>query len=169
MADETKVTNEVTEAKEVSKTDKFKEHVQKIIFQVTGKKVSKSTAWELYKAIFHGSVEFVLNDPDKKVPLAGVCTLEVLETKPRGSKAGLDKDGNPIDGAEPWTCVPRFRVYPSSVVDNYVEYKYGLGDHEGIVEKHYGVFKTEEEVAAPAKEEKKADAVSEALSGLDEI
>lgn len=181
MAEENKVVE--TEAKEVSKTEKFKEHIQKIIWQTTGKKVSKSVAWELYKNIYHGSVEFVLNDADHKVPLAGVCTLEILETKPRGSKAGLDKDGNPIEGAEVWEVVPRMRVNSSSVVNKYVEWKYGLGNHTDVEEKHYGIFKSDEETEAEfkakaeKKAEKKADApaddteakVDEALVGLDEI
>lgn len=128
-----------------SKTEVFKEHLQLIIYQQTGKKVSKSKAWEIFKAITHGTVEFVLNLPketeedERKLPLAGVGTFQILETSPRGSKAGLDKDGNPIEGATPWPCVPRFRFYPSSTIDTLCEFKYGLGDHE-VTEKHYGLF-----------------------------
>ena len=131
--------------KERSKTEVFKEHLQTIIYQQTGKKVSKSKAWEIFKAITHGTVEFVLNIPqenegdEKKLPLAGVGTFQILETSPRGSKAGLDKEGNPIEGAVPWPCVPRFRFYPSSTIDTLCEYKYGLGGHE-VNEKHYGLF-----------------------------
>jgi len=156
-----------TEVKEVSKTEQFKEHLQKIIWQSTGKKVAKSTAWELYKNLFHGTVEFVLNDEDKKLPLAGVATFEILETKPRGSKAGLKQvvkeDGSKVweedPDAEAWDVVPRFRVYPSSVIDTLVEYKYGLGGHS-VEEKHYGIFKPDEETEAEFKAKdtaKKAD------------
>ena len=67
-----------------------------------------------------------------------------METSPRGSKAGLDKEGNPIEGAVPWPCVPRFRFYPSSTIDTLCEYKYGLGGHE-VNEKHYGLFAEEVE------------------------
>ena len=165
------------ETKEVSKTELFKEHIQKIIYQQTGKKVSKSVAWGLFKAIYHGSIEFAINQEDKKVPLSGVCTIEILETKPRGSKAGLDENGNPIEGAEVWPCVPRARFYPSSVVDKYVEYKYGLGNHEDVVEIHYGIYKTddapaeseaEETAEAPAESTEEVD-LDEALADLDEI
>ena len=93
MATEEKVEGtqeEVTEVKEVSETEKFKAHIQRIIFQETGKKVSKSVAWNLYKAMIHGSFEYTLNMEDnkageKKLPLSGVCTFEVINTKPRVS------------------------------------------------------------------------------------
>ena len=150
-------------AKERSKTDVFKEHIQKIVFNSLGVKVSKDKAWDLFKSTMHGTVEFVLNIQEgtdaegnktgKKLPLSGVGTFEILETKPRGSKAGLDPEGNPIEGAEVWPCVPRFRFYPSSTIDNLCEFKYGLGNHE-IEEKHYGIFAPVEE--APAKDDKKA-------------
>lgn len=178
------VKNEATvdakEVKERSKTDRFKEHVQKIIFQELGVKVSKDKAWSLFKAITHGTFEFVLNEEDKKLPLAGVGTYEILETKPRGSKAGLDKDGNPIEGAEAWECVPRPRFYPSSVMNKMVEQVYGLADH-GVEIEHYGIFKAEEPIAekvekaeksakkdkAPKKEAVKAEAVAEATDEVD--
>lgn len=149
------------EKKELSKTDAYKVHIQKIIFQELGVKVSRDKAWSLFKAIIHGTVEHVLHIEDKKLPLAGVGTFEVLETKPRGSKAGLDKDGNAIEGVEAWPCVPRFRFYPSSVVDNLVEYSYGLGDHQ-VEEKHYGIYKTEDAVQTEASTE--AAATKEAPS-----
>lgn len=147
------VKNETVETKELTKTDAYKVHLQKIIHQELGIKVSRDKAWGLFKAIIHGTVEHVINleGAEKKLPLAGVGTFEILETKPRGSKAGLDKDGNPIEGAEAWPCVPRFRFYPSSVIDNLVEFSYGLGDHD-IEVKHYGVYKTEEAVEAKAEE-----------------
>lgn len=146
-----------TTEKELRKTDVYKQHIQKIIYQELGIKVSRDKAWSLFKAIIHGTVQHVLKLEDKKLPLAGVGTWEVLETKPRGSKAGLDKEGNVIEGAEAWPCVPRFRFYPSSVIDNLVEHSYGLGGHE-VTEKNYGIYKSDEEVAAEAsaKEAKKA-------------
>jgi hypothetical protein len=145
MAEEIKVT-ETTEVKERSRTDLFKEHVQKMIYQTLGVKVSKDKAWAMFKNMIHGTTEFVLNieGDEKKLPLAGVGTFCILETKPRGSKAGLDKDGNPIEGAEVWNCVPRFRFYPSSVTAKMVEQVYGCADH-GIALSHYGIFKTEDE------------------------
>lgn len=147
MAEEIMAT-ETKEVKERSKTDCFKEHIQKIIYQTTGMKVSKDKAWAMFKNIIHGTTEFVLNieGEEKKLPLAGVGTFCILETKPRGSKAGLDKDGNPIEGAKIWDCVPRFRFYPSSVTEKMVEQVYGCADH-GIEVEHYGIFKTADEVA----------------------
>lgn len=170
---------ETVEKKELSKTDAYKVHLQKIIFQELGVKVSRDKAWSLFKGVIHGTVEHVLHIDDKKLPLAGVGTFEILETKPRGSKAGLDKDGNVIEGAEAWPCVPRFRFYPSSVVDNLVEHSYGLGDHE-IDEKHYGIYKeditdaveTPKKVATEKKEEVKSEepaAEVDEFDGLDDL
>lgn len=152
VKNEEKKVDVTSEVKERSKTDRFKEHIQKIIFQELGVKVSKDKAWGLFKAMIHGTTEFVLNDEDKKLPLAGVGTFQVLETKPRGSKAGLDEEGNPVEGAKVWPCVPRFRFYPSSVIDNLLEQEYGLEDH-GVEVKHYGIFKTDED-PVEKKEEK---------------
>lgn len=121
------------------KTDLYKEHVQRIIEQELGEKVSKDKAWTLFKAIIHGTVEFTLNQEDLKLPLAGVGNFEILKTKPRGSKAGLDKEGNPIEGATPWEFVPRFRFYPSVAVDRVVENSFDFGDHD-IEPKHYGIY-----------------------------
>lgn len=135
-----------------TKTDLFKQHLQKIIYQQLGVKVSKSKAWDLFKATQKGTVQFVLKDADNRLPLAGIGTFEVLKTQPRGSKAGLDKDGNPIEGATPWEFVPRFRFYPSSVIKDEVEQFFGLGDHNLEV-KDYGIFASDDE---PKVEEKKA-------------
>ena len=163
MPEEQVVAVEATETstKERGKTDVFKEHVQKIIFQTLGVKVSKEVAWNLFKAIQHGTVEFVINieGENKKLPLAGVGTFEILETKPRGSKAGLDPEGNSIEGAIPWPCVPRFRFYPSVTIDNLVEYSYGLGEHEINEDeiKHYGLYAPAAEPVVEAKPEKKAE------------
>lgn len=156
MAEVKNEEKKAVEVKEKSKTDRFKEHIQKIIYQELGVKVSKDKAWGLFKAIIHGTTEFVLNlDGDKKLPLSGVGTFQVLETKPRGSKAGLDDKGEKIEGAKVWPFVPRFRFYPSSVIDSLLEQFFDLEDH-GIEMKHYGIFRTEEEVAEPKKDEKAA-------------
>lgn len=147
MAEEKVIT-----AKDRSKTDVFKEHVQKIIFQSLGVKVSKDKAWALFKNMTHGTTEFVLNLEDKSLPLSGVGTFAILETKPRGSKAGLDKDGNKIDGAKVWPCVPRYRFYPSSVTEKMIEQVYGLEDH-GVEVKHYGIYAADEVVVDDGADE----------------
>lgn len=126
--------------KKVSKTDLYKQHLQRIIYQQLGVKVSKDKAWQLFKGVQKGTLEFVTKLEDHKLPLAGIGTYEIIETKPRGSKAGLDKDGKPIEGAKPWPCVPRYRFYPSSVIDDLVEKAYGLGDHDDVKEEHYGLY-----------------------------
>lgn len=145
---------EATVATPSTKTDDYKVHLQKIVYQELGIKVSKDKAWSLFKAIIHGTVEHIIHIQDKKLSLSGVGTFQVLETKPRGSKAGLDENGKAVEGAEVWPCVPRFRFYPSSVIDNLVEKSYGLGNHEDLEEKHYGIYRPEE--AEQGAEDKKA-------------
>lgn len=139
------------------KTDLFKQHIQRIIYQKLGVKVSKDKAWDLFKAMIHGTVEHVIHLDDKKLSLSGVGSFEILETSPRGSKAGLDKDNNPIEGAEVWSCVPRFRFYPSSTIHARVEKSYGLGNHDDLKEQHYGLYSEEEPEGKkePAKKDAK--------------
>lgn len=137
---------------EGTKTEILKKHLQLIVRQVTGNKVSQDTAWDLFKAITHGVVELTSELEDHKISLAGVGTFEVLETKPRGSKAGLDKDKKPIPGATPWKFVPRYRFYPSSTIDMLLEQKLGLAKHN-IEDKHYGLFSAATE-PAPKPEKK---------------
>lgn len=145
----------MSEVKEMSKTEQYKVHLQKIVAQELGVKVSKDKAWNLFKAVINGTVQFVLKLDDQKMPLAGVGTFEVLKTKPRGTKAGLDENGNAIPGAKVWEFVPRMRLYFSSVVDKQLEQFFGLEDH-GIEMKDYGIFVTDDAPAevveeAPAK------------------
>lgn len=141
----------MTEVKKVSKTDQYKAHLQAIIKQTTGQKVSKEVAWNLFKNIMAGTVQFTLNQEDHKLPLAGVGNFEVIKTQPRGSKAGLDKEGNPIPGAEVWEFVPRYRFYPSVAVERVVEDFFGLGGHE-LDKVNYGIY-AEDTVEEPAQEE----------------
>lgn len=131
-----------------AKTDRFKEHVQAIVKQTTGQKISKADAWELFKNIINGTVEFTLNQEDLKLPLSGLGKFEILKTKPRKSKAGLDADGNPDPNLKPWPFVPRFRFYPSVSIDRDVEHFFGLGDHN-IKREHYGIFKEDYNNEAP--------------------
>jgi nucleoid DNA-binding protein len=173
MAEITKNVEEAVEAKEAkmpTKTDLLKKNMQAIVKQSLGVKVSKEKAWDLFKAMIHGTVELTVNVEGKSIPLSGVGTFEVLETKPRGSKAGLDKDGNPIEGAKVWDCVPRFRFYPSSAIDKMLEQIYGLADH-GIEMKHYGIFAGEavEETAEEEVATAEVAATTEAPAEVDEI
>lgn len=150
------VTQVQEEVAKTSKTEVLKRHVQAIIQQTLDVKVSKGKAWDLFKALIHGSVELTLAVEGKSIPLAGVGTFQVLETKPRGLKAGLDKEGNPIEGAKVWPTVPRFRFYPSTNIDKGLEQKYGLADH-GITETHYGLFC--DDVQEKADKEEKSESV----------
>lgn len=156
MSKETVAATEKVETKERSKTDVYKEHLQAIIFQTTGNKVSKDKAWELFKNITHGTLQHVLNLPDKRLSLAGVGSFEILEAKPRGERAGLDKDGNTIKGAEVWACSPKYRFYPSASIEAVVEAAYG---HGTVETKNYGIYNKVDEVKeekAEAKADKKA-------------
>lgn len=154
------------EKRERSKTYRFKEHLQAIVRQELGVKVSMDKAWQLFKAINAGTEEFVLNLPSeegkgKRLPLSGIGTFSVIESKPRGSKAGLDKDGNQV--GESWPFVPRYRFYPSTAVNKRVEKFYGFGDHDDVELKHYGVFREDDDdtdVESPVVEEVEEEKVA---------
>lgn len=144
-----------------AKTDRVKQHIQAIIKQQLGVKVSKQAAWDLFKAIIHGMVQFTLNDEKQEVPLAGVGTFKVLQTKPRKSKVGKME------------YVPKFRFYPSSVIDKLLEQSAGFEDH-GIKQVDYGLFAKDvpaddEEPEKPkAKSKAKADPKKEDVPADDE-
>lgn len=112
-------------------TNLFKEHLQEIIKQRLGIEVSKFDAWNLFKDITHGTVEYTYNLDNMRFPLAGVGVFEVLKTSPRGRKK---EDG--------WEYVPRYRFYPSTAIDKLLEQILGFKDHE-IDVNHYGIFKTD--------------------------
>lgn len=165
MADEVKQETPPN-VKEASKTDLFKAHLQKMIKDVTGEKVAKSTAWDLFKTIILGTVEFVENqelEKDEKdesygarrLPLAGVGSFEIIHCKPRGTKAGLKKNekGEWVkdENGKVWPFVPRMRFYASSKIDDRLEQVFGLADH-GEEIKHFGLFLKEEQDAEPAPE-----------------
>lgn len=159
MSEENKETT-AEAAKEQSKTDAFKEHLQKIIKATAGVKVSKATAWNLFKDIILGTVEFTENQPLEKaeegdeeslgvrrLPLAGVGAFEVLNVKPRASKAGLKKNeaGEWVrdESLKVWPYVPRFRFRPSSKISERLEKVFGLAEHD-IEIAHYGKFASDE-------------------------
>ena len=165
-------------AKEQSKTQLFQSHIQEIVYQVTGKKVSRDTAWKLYKALMNGSVEFTLNQPEdakgnRTVSLAGVGKFTVSKSEPRGAKAGLDKDGNPVEGAEVWEFVPRVKFSFSSSVKAKVEGHFGFGEDPKEWEKT-GIFKEdneqeeiEEDEPQEVEEEIEEEEVEEPVSEVD--
>lgn len=140
-----------TPSKEKTKTEAFKTHLQIMIKDVLGPKIkgriSQKEAWDLFKEIMNGTIEYVYNDKANSLSLAGIGKFAILKSDPRGLKAGLDKDGNKIEGAKVWEFVPRFRFYASSKVDDDLAKRYGLIEDEGnkVKQTHYGVFKTREE------------------------
>ena len=103
-----------------SKTERFKEHVQKIVSDTLGVEVSKDRAWNLFKNIEKGTMQFVALDEDNRLPIAGVGIYEIVFSKPTGKKAGFvkDEDGNEVKDPtlEVWDYVPRYKVRPSSTV-----------------------------------------------------
>lgn len=173
----------MSEIKEKSQTELFKEWYQRVIFETTGEEVSKSKAWELFKATQLGVAQYVAKlegenklGAVKKLALAGVGSFEVQMLKPSGKKAGesIDfktREVKKIEGAKIWEYVPKFKVYPSSKIQNIIEQMYGLEEH-GLEIKAYGttplpsqlvktdVVDTEEkeDVKEPAKVEKKEKA-----------
>ena len=158
-----------------NKTQLFKKHIQMIIQQVTGKKVSQDKAWELFKAIQLGTVEFVNNIEVEKnaktLSLAGVGKFQVRETEPTGKKAGMvkveDEQGNTVEQRDidlpVWDVVPRFKFKPSSAIENLLYSMYGCPGYEDVVVKHHGIFTPEPEAEVEGEvEEVQVEEVVEA-------
>lgn len=105
-----------------SKTEKFKEHVQKIVSDTLGVEVSKEKAWNLFKNIERGTMQFVALDEDNRLPIAGVGTYEIVFSKPTGKRAGFVKDENGNEVKDPtlevWKYIPRYKVRTSSTIEN---------------------------------------------------
>lgn len=146
-----------------NKTQLFKKHIQMIIQQVTGKKVSQDKAWELFKAIQLGTVEFVNNIEVEKnaktLSLAGVGKFQVRETAPSGKKAGMVKveceHGAMVEQRDPdlpvWDVVPRFKFKPSTAIENLLFSMYKCPGYEDVVVKHHGIFTPEIEATVEAE------------------
>lgn len=154
----------------VERTELFKEHLQLMIKDVTGVKVSKKVAWELFKAFHKGTVEFVAKDEDNKLPLSGIGKFEILFASPTGKKAGmvdavnedgtpkLDKDGKAVkvkdDTLPVWDFIPRFKFRPSSAFNDTLATMFNCPDSERELE-HFGIFKeglTLNDAKAPAEQ-----------------
>lgn len=88
------------------KSAAFKVHLQKIIADRLGIKVSKETAWNLFKDLIFGTEQFVVSQDDKRLPLSGVGTFEVIKAGARGAK----KEAGAL-------YTPKFRFYPSTTID----------------------------------------------------
>jgi hypothetical protein len=111
---------EVGDEKTPSLTEQFKIYIQKRYQTILGTRISRESAWLLYKQSVHASANFVLNLPkeSQRLSLAGVGTWEIIQAKartPEEEKLGFN---------------PRFRFYPSSKIQKNVEIFYGLEQGE---------------------------------------
>lgn len=147
MSEQAPVVDATTEQAEKSGstlTNSFKEKLQAIL-AAFGLKVSKQTAWDIFKAIITGTVDFVVKTDNYKLPLSGIGVFKILQSKPRGKRVGIYK------------FVPRFRFVASSRVYEQIE------DAVPCFEEGKKPVRTPKPVkAAPvpkAKAEKKTDAV----------
>lgn len=122
------------------RTKKFQEHLQKIIKDELGEVVAQRDAWELFKAIIFGTVQFTANDEENKLPLAGVGRFEVLKTVPRGRKKEED-----------WEFTPKWRFYPSAKINQWLEQEFGMEDHDADLGS-YGLFNEAEEIGGEVKD-----------------
>lgn len=140
------------------KSAAYKVHLQKIIADRLGVKVSKETAWNLLKDIVFGTAQFVASQPDKRLPLSGVGTFEVIKAGARGAK----KEAGAL-------YVPKYRFYPSTTVEKMIEALMGQGEipedtkflgvfnEEGALEQFVGQAVANAEWLAKAKEKKGAE------------
>lgn len=87
MSEQTKdkaTTEKAAEApKEISRTTKFQNELQKNLGEVLGQKLSRETAWKLFKECLDTTVVFVAKDEEKKLPLSGVGTFLIKMSPPR--------------------------------------------------------------------------------------
>jgi len=123
------------------KTMAFKESLQ-AMFAARGIKVSKQSAWELFKDTIGTTVNFVVEDEDQKLTLSGVGSFRIHRSRPRGGKANALK----------W--IPRFRFVPSSriqdeLLDRLDCWKSGKGREDIIVGPPVGVPATEDPISVP--------------------
>lgn len=141
MSEEKKVPTEVqVEEKEKrersageQRTQAFKAHLQAMIKDRLDVKVSRETAWNMFKDMMFGTLQFVVCQEDKRLPLSGVGTFEVIKAGARGKKK-----------EEGVNFVPKYRFYPSTTIEKLVcDF---MGQTEGIPEevKFLGSYNTED-------------------------
>lgn len=127
---------EATEKREKTpgeqKTAAFKAHLQAMLQARLGTKVSKEMAWTIYKDLAFGTLQFVVSQEDKRLPLSGLGTYEIIKAGARGKKR---EDGK--------LYTPKYRFYPSTTVDAMVTGFMGEGDiPEGV--KFLGLYDKED-------------------------
>jgi hypothetical protein len=139
---------EAVEVKVPSNTDQFKMHLQSIYSEMLGNKVSKETAWKLFKATQEAPFNYMLGNWDKAGKPTFVKVKRMTAPEPgKGeaheveewskvpqlilSLAGVGKyqilpAGARGDKAETQAFTPRPRYYPSSAIVEKVEVIFGL-------------------------------------------
>lgn len=140
------------------KTDLFKKHLQSIIKNRLGERYSKKDSWELFKSIIHGTVEFVSELEDNRLPLAGVGIFEILKTKPRGRKK-----------EEGWEFVPRYKFYPSVKINNYLEQIFEFDNHNLDDYGGYGLFNEDIQEEEIEEEDKQEEEIQEEIVEEEDI
>lgn len=65
------------------RTKKFKTKLQEVYSYVLGFKLSKEKAWGIFKLTWPTILEALLEDPEKKLPFAGIVGFEIQMKKPR--------------------------------------------------------------------------------------
>lgn len=128
----------------MSKVDHFKRHVQLILEDELGVTVSQQKAWDIYKQITKGLVEFTVKSGDHELSIAGIGKYRIHHSEPRGLKAGLDKNGNKIPGAKVWEYVPRFKYTPSTAITNFIYDALKLEPSDEVYVP-IGIFRSQEE------------------------
>jgi hypothetical protein len=114
------------------KTDAFKVHIQAIIKDRLDVKVSKETAWSLFKDVIYGTLQFSCNQEDKRVPLSGVGTFEVIKA---GARKSRKEEGK--------LYTPKFRFYPSTTIEKTLFKLMGEEDIDQAF-KGLGIYNTED-------------------------
>lgn len=119
----------VDKVSSTEKTELFKAHLQDIFEEYTGQKLSKATAWSLWKALQRGTLRFVLEQEDKKLSLAGIGKFQVMYSSPKNEQ---DKP------------IPRFKYYPSTSLKKAVLKYHGFEVEGEVPSLDEGLFAPEE-------------------------
>jgi nucleoid DNA-binding protein len=129
-----------TVEKDLTATELFKLRLQNDFTTVLGQKISKDTAWQLFKAAVNSPVDHVL-ETKQPLSLAGVGVFHISETQPRvgtvtrvdprtGVKREVEQGVKRLEQMEKAGIdfVPRMRWTPSSKIDEKVEVSFGMRD-----------------------------------------
>jgi len=93
-------------------TKAFQDELARVASETLGVKVSRAKAWALYKNTTNATVEFVANQKDTKLSLAGIGRFYINKSKPRGMHGKKPA----LEGKVPF--IPHFRWRPSDTIKN---------------------------------------------------